>query len=138
MYIMQVREFMFETILFCFRNIYSVSVVKQSRMVEVSNEPEVILRCCKDGETILLIPKRSIKNHLTVEPMLVLNVIAIGAMMVTIKSFTVDSLCLERNTGLNGTFVDCENLTAYKDDGKHLDIFNFFLLNYANLRLSEM
>ena len=71
-----------------------------------------------NGETasIVRIPK---KRNLTVEPMLCLSVIGLGALTVTLQSFVVNSICLDRNKKLYASDrINCDNLTAYKDEGK--------------------
>ena len=65
---------------------------------------------------VVVIPQ---KRGITVEPMLCLSVIGLGALEVTLQSFFVNSICLDRNMKLNASVsINCDNLTAYKDEGK--------------------
>ncbi len=54
---------------------------------------------------------------ITVEPMLFVNVVGLGALAVTVQSFIISTVCSRRNEGSNASHVDCDNLSAYTEEG---------------------
>ena len=63
---------------------------------------------------------RRIRSFITIEPMLLLQMIAMSCTAINVQSYYIETIC--RKTYLNESWIDCSNLTAYKEEGKEEEI----------------